>query len=388
MTDGSDEMTPGKLSRRKLLKGAGALAAGTALLPMPAIVGRAGALAAKTAFKGEELTVCAWSGAYLDAFKATIVDPFNAQFGTKVSTVGGWDQMVAQMKAAPAGKPPFDITVSEEYTTLAALAEGLYAKTDLSKIPGMAEVQPFYLESRPVEARDYGVPFGLGFILPLVNTELTGNKPLSWTTLWDKDLQGKLALDAGAYWWIVAIAAIWGAKLDFDAFYAWKPGEASDPIFAKLDELRPAKWYRDGAEVSFLMLQEQAAVAQIYSSDALGLVNNGGKSYQTGIPADGTAAYGDWYIKVKGTQHDELADAFLAYMLEKDTQNRFLNSCMSVVSRKDVTIPAFWHNYPATNEDLKKNVRLMTMEGLQRLLPNFEAMGDRFKETVLKTSKG
>ncbi|MFA5957634.1 PotD/PotF family extracellular solute-binding protein [Hyphomicrobium sp.] len=387
MSSGDGKSKIANLSRRQIL-GTGVAVAGAAMLPLPAIIGKARAADAKTAFKGEEMTVCAWSGGYLDSFKTAISDPFNEQYGTKVSLVGGWDQMVAQMKAAPAGKPPFDITVSEEYTTLGALAEGLYAKSDRSKFPQLADLQPFFLTARPESARDYGVPLGLGFALPMLNTSLAAGKPLSWTTMWDKDLEGKLALDAGAYWWLIAISAIWGAKKDFNAFYDWKPGMASDPIFEALERLRPAKYYKDGAELSFLMLQEQAAFAEIYSADALGLMQNGGPNYQTGIPADGTVAYGDWYIKVKGTQHDELADMFLGYLLEKETQNRFIKVQMSVMSRKDVTVPAFWHNYPSTNEDLVKNVQLMTMAGLERLLPSFDAMGERFQKAVLKTSKG
>lgn len=387
MNDGEGKTDKKTLSRRQILQTGGVLA-GAALLPMPAIIGRAYALDAKDAFKGEELTVCAWSGGYLDSFKTAISDPFNAKYGTKVSLVGGWDQMVAQMKAAPAGKPPFDITVSEEYTTLGALAENLYAKTDRSKLPQLADLQPFFLTARPEAARDYGVPLGLGFSLPLLNTALTADKPLSWATMWDKDLEGKLALDAGAYWWLIAISAIWGAKKDFNAFYDWKPGMASDPIFEAVERLRPAKYYKDGAELSFLMLQEQASFAQIYSADALGLTQNGGATFKTGIPADGTVAYGDWYIKVKGTQHDALADAFLGYLLEQETQDRFIQVQMSVMSRKDVTVPAFWHNYPKSNDDLVKNVRLMTMQGLERLLPSFDAMGERFQQAVLKTSKG
>jgi spermidine/putrescine transport system substrate-binding protein len=356
-------------------------------MPLPGIIGRASAANAKDAFKGEQLVVCTWSGVYEDAFKKAVVNPFNERYGTKTSTVGGWDQMAPQMKAAPPGKPPFDITIVDEYTTVAALADDTLAKTDRSKVPNISEVQPWYIETRPEAAREYGVPLGLGFLLPLINTEIAGNRALSWTTLWDKDLQGKLALDAGAFVWIVAVAAIWGAKLPIEALYDWKPGMKPDPIFDKLEELRPAKWYRDGAELSFLMVQEQASVAEIYSLDALGLVQNGGKGFKTGVPEDGTVAYTDWYSKVKGTQHDELADAFLNYLLEKETQDRLLAITLTVLSRKDVTVPPHWPNYPKTNEDLAKRVKLISMEGWQKLLPNFDAFDTRFKEAVLKTSR-
>ena len=88
------------------------------------------------------------------------------------------------------------------------------------------------------------------------------------------------------------------------------------------------------------------------------------------------------------TRHDELSDAFLNYILEKETQDRFLTLTMSVVSRKDVTVPPHWIDYPATNDDLKKRVALISMEGWERLLPHFDALDARFKEAVLKTSGG
>lgn len=386
MTDRKTTTRDCRLTRRKLLVG-GALASGAALLPMPAIVGRARAADAKDAFKGEQLVVCAWSGNYEEAYKKAIIDPFNERYGTRASSVGGWDQMVAQMKAAPAGKPPFDVTIADEYTSVAAIAEDLVAKTDRAKLPNLSAVQPWFLENRSEAAKDYGAPFGLGFLLPLINTDLAGDKPLSWTTLWDKDLEGKLALDAGAFIWIVAVAALWGAKLDLEALYSWKPGLSSDPIFEKLEELRPAKWYRDGAEASFLLMQEQASFAEIYSIDAYGMIQNGGPGFKTGIPADGTIAYTDWYMKVKGTQHDELADVFLNYLLEKETQDRFLAITLCVLSRNDVTVPPHWPDYPKTNDELVKRVNLISMEGWERLLPNYDALDARFKQAVLKTSR-
>jgi spermidine/putrescine transport system substrate-binding protein len=387
MTDRGDGLSKGNLTRRTILKTGGALATGV-LLPMPAIIGKASPANAKDAFKGEELTVCAWSGAYEEAYKKAIVEPFNEKYGTKAATLGGWDQMVAQIKAAPADKPPFDVTIADEYTTVAALAENLFAKTDRAKLTNLSAVQPWYFDTRPKSAQDYGAPFGLGFLLPLVNTELVGEKPLTWNMLWDKDLEGKLALDAGAFIWLLGVAAlVRKAQPGLEELYSWKPDMSPDPIFEKIEQLRPAKWYRDGAELNFVMVQEQAAVAEIYSTDALGIIKDN-KAFKTSIPADGTIAYTEWYVKVRGTQHDELSDVFLNYILDKETQDRFLTLTMSVVSRNDVAVPSHWIDYPATNEDLKKRVALISMEGWERLLPHFEALDARFKQAVLKTSGG
>ena len=77
-----------------------------------------------------------WSGNHELSFREAVIEPFNAKYGTKAETVGGWDQMVSQIVAAPADNPPFDITIADEYTTSAGLAENLFLETDRSKIVG------------------------------------------------------------------------------------------------------------------------------------------------------------------------------------------------------------------------------------------------------------
>lgn len=372
----------GSMSRRSFLGSAGAA------LAAPALLGRANPAHAQSAFAGEELAVTTWSGNYEAAFREAVVEPFNERFGTKAVTLGGWDQMAAQIMAAPADNPPFDITIADEYTTLVGVTEKLWATTDRAKLTNLAGVQPWYIDTRPAAMRDYGIPFGLGFLLPLINTDLAGKDlPLSWKSLWDPSMQGKLALDGASFVWLLAVTAlVRNAKPGLEELYSWQPGMAEDPLFAKLEELRPAKWYRDGAELSFVMMQEQAAMAEIYSIDAFGLVRDGGDAFKTGIPEDGTVAYTDWYIKVRGTRHDELSDVFLNYMLEKETQDRILAITTSVSSRSDVTIPEHWVGYPATNDDLHKRVNLIDTAGWERILANWDALDARFKQAVLKTS--
>lgn len=167
----------------------------------------------------------AWSGNYEDAFRRAIVEPFNEKYGTKVATLGGWDQMTAQIMAAPADNPPFDITIADEYTTITGITEKLFAPTDRAKITNLEAVQPWYIETRPKDMQDIGVPFGLGFLLPLINTEVAGDLPLSWKTLWDPSLAGQLALDGASFVWLLAVSAmVRGAKPGLEELFAWQPG--------------------------------------------------------------------------------------------------------------------------------------------------------------------
>ena len=94
--------------------------------------------------------------------------------------MGGWDQMVNQIKAAPEDNPPYDIIVAEEYVSSSGLAENVYLETDKSKIPNLDAVYPWFYETRPAEAAKYGIPFGGGTTM-LSSTRAPASSPTAGT---------------------------------------------------------------------------------------------------------------------------------------------------------------------------------------------------------------
>jgi spermidine/putrescine transport system substrate-binding protein len=366
-----------KSSRRRFLKQAALSVA------MPAIIGRAGVSTAKAAFEGEGLIAVSWSGNYEQVFRETVIDPFNAKYNTKAETVGGWDQIVSQIKAAPEDNPPFDVTVAEEYISSAGLAEGLYMKTDRSKIPNLEAVYPWFYETRPDKAKEYGIPFGGGTCMLLIRKKL-GIAPDSWGLLWDERLAGKVTSDSAAWWWTLSVPAVMSqVSPGLDEMYDMATAE---PLFAELDKLKVAKWYKDGAEQANLLNQEEADAAMSYSSDAYTFLTQSPDEYVVGVPKEGVSAWADWYFKVRGTKHNDLADLFMNYLLEKETQDRFLSKSMIFMARQDVTVPAHWNGYPKSNEDFHKFFQIITMDGWDKINANYQAFDDRMKQTVAKTS--
>lgn len=364
-------------SRRKFLKRAGLMIA------MPAIVGRASVTTARAAFEGESLIAVSWSGNYEQVFRETIIDPFNAKYNTKAETVGGWDQIVSQIKAAPEDNPPFDVTVAEEYISSTGLAENLYVKTDRSKIPNLEAVYPWFYETRPDKAKDYGIPFGGGTCMLLLRKSL-GIAPDTWGLLWDDRLAGKVTADSGAWWWTLSVPAVMNqASPGLDEMYDMSTAE---PLFQQLDKLKVAKWFKDGAEQANLLNQGEADVAMSYSSDAYTFMNQSPGEYLASVPKEGVSAWADWYFKVRGTRHNDLADLFMNYLLDKETQDRFLAKTLIFMARKDVTVPEHWVGYPKSNEDYHRMFQIITMDGWDKINANYQAFDDRMKQTVAKTS--
>ncbi len=364
--------------RRRFIKQAAAAVAA------PAIIGRAAISTAKAAFEGESLIAVSWSGNYEQVFRETIIDPFNAKYNTKAETVGGWDQIVSQIKAAPANNPPFDVTVAEEYISSAGLAENLYMKTDKSKIPNLSAVYPWFYETRPDKAKEFGVPFGGGTCMLLLRKKL-GIAPNSWSLLWDGRLAGKVTSDSAAWWWTLSVPAVMSQVTPgLDEMYGMVTAEA---LFAQLDKLKVSKWYKDGAEQANLLNQEEADAAMSYSSDAYTFLTQSPDEYVAGVPKEGVSAWADWYFKVRGTKHNDLADLFLNYMLEKETQDRFLTKSMIFMARTDVAVPAHWGmGYPKSNDDYHKMFQIITMDGWDKINANYQAFDDRMKQTIGRTA--
>lgn len=349
----------------------------------PAIIGRASVASAQSAFAGEELIAVSWSGNYEQIFRETIIDPFNEKYGTKAETVGGWDQIVSQIVAAPADNPPFDVTVAEEYISSAGLAENIYMKTDRSKIPNLASVYPWFYETRPDKAKDYGIPFGGGTCMLLLRSSL-GIAPDSWGLLWDDRLAGKVTSDSAAWWWTLSVPAVMSqVSPGLDEMYKMATAE---PLFAELDKLKVAKWFKDGAEQANLLNQGEADAAMSYSSDAYTFLTESPGEYVVGVPKEGASAWADWYFKVRGTKHSDLADLFLDYMLSKEAQDRFLSKSLIFMARSDVTVPSHWTGYPASNEDYHKKFQIITMDGWDQMNADYQAYDDRMKQTITRTA--
>lgn len=372
----------GGISRRRLIKSAvGAAAA----LGAPAMIGRAPISSARADFAGESLIVVSWSGNHELSFRAAVVEPFNERYGTKVETVGGWDQMVSQIVAAPADNPPFDITIADEYTSSAGLAEKLFLKTDRSKIPGFSAVYSWFDAERG-PAKEYGVPFG-GGSLWMLTANSTGLKPDSWRNFWDAKAQGKTTMDAAAFYWDLCIPAILSdRKPGIDEVFE-TPAEM-EPLFLELEKLKMAKWYKDGAELTNLMLQDEAEIAMMYSADAYGFIKEHGEEFEAAIPKEGTASYTNWFMKVRGTRHSDLADLFMAYLLEKETQQRFLDASTDFMSRNDLTPPSHWSGYPRSEDEVRKTFKLFSIDGWSKFGPNWDALDARMKQTIAKTTQG
>jgi spermidine/putrescine transport system substrate-binding protein len=372
------------ISRRKFLSNTSAAAALAAIsaVAAPRIINRAFAGTAKDAFKGEPMTLVVWAGNYQMVWDEYIVKPFNDLYGTKVSVLGGWDQHVNQILAAPADNPPFDLIEVDEYTTIGCVENKLLLPTDRERIAGMKDVMPYFLESRAKDALPYGVPFGGGSNMMLINRSAGANLD-SWNVFWDPKFAKKTTLDAGAWWYTLGVTAL-AQGLPVDTMFDYPKGTMG--LIDHIEQMKVAKWYRDGAEEANILQQESALISMTFGSGAYQFVQQDPETFYVSFPKEGLSGWTNWFVKVRGTHHADLADLFSSYILEKETQNRLIANSYEFGSLDGLTIPEHWSGHYPRNADLSTRISLLTIDGWRKLLPTFDAVNERWKLAVRKTS--
>ena len=106
------------------------------------------------------------------------------------------------------------------------------------------------------------------------------------------------------------------------------------------------------------------------------------------VPKEGTSGWTDRFFKVRGTRHDDLANLFSNYLLEKETQDRFLTKSMVFMSRKDVAVPDHWKDYPRSNEEVHRRFQLISMKGWEKITADYAGFDSRMKLAISRSGTG
>ncbi|HYU17907.1 MAG TPA: ABC transporter substrate-binding protein [Chloroflexota bacterium] len=223
-------------SRRRLLKGAGGLAAlltgGGLLGCQPAArTGAAGPTPAPAAADQEdqprEFTMFVYSGLTERAYRDLFVPSFEAQRGVKVTLDPGWWDMAPKLKVSPADQVPFDLVMTDPTQGFPSIRDGLFTRIDLERAPNARRFAPRVLDSW-IYRDGWGVPFISSAMTLAWNSELVTTPFTSWGDLFAEGLKGEIMLYNAYYMSLYTFAA---AKAALDG----KPGSARQMIENDLD---------------------------------------------------------------------------------------------------------------------------------------------------------
>jgi spermidine/putrescine-binding protein len=268
--------------------------------------------------KQDTLSLLVWEG-YADPL---FVRAFEEAHHCKVvaSYMGSSDELVAKLRGGSAAN--YDVISPSSDVATSIVHSGLAAPLDLSKIPSYAQLSPKLRDSPLVKAngQTYGVPFVWGPNPLLYDTAALAASPDSWSILWDPKYKGKISLWDELSSVYMAAQVLGYDKPDPNQLYNLSDAQL-EAVKKKLIELKPniRKYWSTGGELTNLFQNHEiiAAMGWPLMTNQLRKLN-----FPIGetIPKENTTGWIDHLMITAASTHKELAQAFLEYMAEPQTQ--------------------------------------------------------------------
>ena len=270
--------------------------------------------------KQPTLTLLVWEG-YADP---SFIGAFEESHHCKVvaSYMGTSDELVAKLRGGSASN--YDVISPSSDVAASIVRSGLAAPLDLSKIPAYSQLSAKLRDSNIVKLNNqvYGVPFVWGPNALLYDTTAFSGAPDSWAILWDPKYRGKVSLWDELSTIYMAAQVLGYDKPDPSQLYNLSDAQL-DAVKKKLLELKPniRKWWSTGGELTNLFQNHEVVIAMgwpLMTNDLRKLNFPIGET----IPRENTTGWIDHLMITAASSNKELAQEFLAYMVEAQTQTK------------------------------------------------------------------
>src|SRR6202040_2995420 len=314
------------------------------LLPLLALIGCVGSCSKSQ----PTLNLLVWEG-YADP---SFIQTFEEQNHCKVSAsyMGSSDELVAKLRGGSAGN--YDVISPSSDVATSIATTGLAAPLDLSKIPSYSQLSP-QLTSLPLvraNSQVYGVPFVWGPDPIIYDTTVFPQAPDSWNVMWDPKYKGKVSVWDDLSTVYMAAQVLGYDKPDPSQLYNLSDAQL-EVVKKKLIELKPniRKMWTTGGELTNLFQNHEVVIAMGWPLVTNDLRKLNFPVSET-IPRENTTGWIDHLMITAASSNKELAQSFLAYMVEAQTQKKV----------SDVThyTPANPGAAPFLNADEKKILHL------------------------------
>lgn len=345
-----------KVNRRSLLKGGAAGLAASPLLASPLIA------------QSRSLKVGSYGGYFEDSFKKFVYPAFTEATGITIESVtqpNSTDWLVTMQQATAAGNVPADVSLYARDTMIKATRiGGLVAPLDLTKMPGTANLDDYFL----FEATGgvYGVGAMSWFTAMVINPNEV-EAPASWADFWDSELyEASLGLSRNFNSNFLDIVA--ATFFEGEATFATEDGIMA--LIEKAAEIKPnvALWWSAESQMEQSMKNGDVIGGQYYL-DVANLMALDGFPIKPVFPKEGNPqAYGSWCLSVLSEKADEAAE-FMSFSSDPATQ--------ALMSRKIGTAPLV----DKSKTDLTEE-EFAFVSGTPSIRPAYEAYLD--KETFMK----
>lgn len=253
------------------------------------------------------LTIYNW-GDYIDP---SLLTKFEKEYGYKVN-YETFDSNEAMFTKIQQGGTNYDIAIPSEYMIQKMIKEELLLPLDHSKITGLNNINPRFLNLAFDEGNKYSVPYFWGTLGIVYNDKfLNAGQMQHWDDLWRPEVKDSLMLIDGA-------REVMGLSLN-SLGYSLNSKNLSELQEAadKLNQLTPNVKAIVADEIKMYMINEEASVAVTFSGEAADMMSENDHLHYV-IPTEGSNLWFDNIVMPKTAKNTEGAYDFINFMLKPE----------------------------------------------------------------------
>ncbi|MEG0733304.1 MAG: ABC transporter substrate-binding protein [Vagococcus sp.] len=262
----------------------------------------------KSGAAGSEIvTIYNW-GDYIDP---SLLKEFEKEYGYKV-IYETFDSNEAMITKIQQGGTAYDIAIPSEYMIQKMMKQDLLLKLDHSKIKGLENIDPRFLDIDFDAGNQYSVPYFWGTLGIIYNDKFIKEKDMQhWDDLWRPDLKNNVMLIDGA-------REVMGLALNSDgnSLNSKKESELIKAS-AKLTNLTGNVKAIVADEIKMYMINEESAAAVSFSGEASEMLDKNEHLHYV-IPEEGSNLWFDNIVIPKTAKNTKGAYDFINFMLKPE----------------------------------------------------------------------
>jgi spermidine/putrescine transport system substrate-binding protein len=253
------------------------------------------------------LNVYNW-GDYIDE---SVLDDFEEETGIKVNyeTFATNEDMYIKIKS---GGTNYDVAIPSDYMITKMINEDLLQTIDLNNITNFDLIGDEYKNLDFDPGNNYSVPYMWGTIGIIYNTTMVDEQIDSWDILWNEKYADEILM-VNSQRDAIGITL---KKLG----YSLNSTDENELSMAKEELLKqkPLVLAYVGDEVKDMMVAEEAAIAIVWSGDAVTMIEQN-PNLKYIIPKEGSNKWFDNMVIPKSSEHKEEAEMFIDFMTKVET---------------------------------------------------------------------
>ncbi|EMA10745.1 ABC transporter substrate-binding protein [Haloarcula marismortui] len=324
-------------------------------------------------FSGETLRVMVWSGNYADRFEETIKPMYEERTGGRLQVNRGWNEILAKIRSAPEDQPPFDVTITEGYFYLLGRNDDLFLPVREENVPNLDGVIDYYTDFRTTE---FGVPVD-GAPTTLIYRNDLDFEPTTWADLAAPEAANGngIGIDKG-FWWFPqhdAAVAMDAKELAGEVY----DEDLSMDVFDYMEEQWNIQgWASSGEDIWQLFENGIIDHAQWYYEQTAYDIDDYPNLSHTA--PDRNSGFVNHWCPVRGTDKRRMAEDFLNFLLDAETQTRWSENSPTLFTNTDMEYAT-----EKLNEDLPNNsdeAALVAWPEFDYINSNFDSFNQRISE--------